>query len=222
MPGNTPHVTEIKSQWNLRLSTSRIYPTCHGNQIQVKADVIHCQEIPHMSWKSNPGEIQACRLPENTPHVMEIKYGWNSRLSTARKYPTYHGNQIQVKSRLVDCQEIPHMSWKSNPGEIQACRLPGNTPDVTEIKSGWNSGWYIARKYPTCHRNQIQVKSRLVDCKEMPHMSQKSNPGEIVTCVSLESSQSLQCTTELEQYDIRSTVCIYNTKRGRMWELIIS
>ena len=141
LPGNTPHVTEIKSGWNLRLSTARKCCTCQGNQNCMKSRLLDCQEIPHMSQKSNLGEIHYSRLPGNTPHVTEIKSGWSPRLSTARKYPTCHRNQIWVKSKVIHCQKIPHFSCKSNAGEIHPSRLPDNTPHVTEIKSGWNPGF---------------------------------------------------------------------------------
>ena len=141
----------------------------------MKFRLLDCQEILHLSQKSNLDEIQTSRLPGNTPHVTEIKSGWNLRLSSATKYPTSHGNQIQVKSTLLDYHEIPHMSQKSNLDEIQASRLPRNIPHVTEIKSRWNLRLSTARKYSSCHRNQIWVKSWLVDCQETPHMPQKSN-----------------------------------------------
>src|SRR6202049_2558326 len=93
-----------------------------------------------------------------------------------------HGNYIQGKSRLVDCQDVAEMSRKLYPGGIQACRLQRSTTQVTEIKSGGNPGLSVAKMWLKCHGNYIRRKSRLVDCQDVAEMSRKLYPGGIQAC----------------------------------------
>ena len=71
-----------------------------------------------MSQISNPGEISPYRLAGNTPYGTELKSRGDPGMLIAWKYPTCQGNQIKGAAGPVDCQEIPHMSWKSNPGKV--------------------------------------------------------------------------------------------------------